>query len=176
MLLGVAAMTMSHTALNLAAFDAAGFLNVVVESPRGSRVKFVFQSDSGLFEAERVLGLGVTYPFDWGFICGTRAEDGDPVDALVVDDIATYPGVLIKCRPIALLDVTQLRGGREETNARIIVAPIWNETARETLSVSVKKQLEQFFLSAVRLTGKQVTIIGWRSSDDATKHIRARVA
>lgn len=166
---------MSHTAFDLPAFDATGLLNVVIESPRGSRVKFVYQPNSGVFEAERVLGLGVTYPYDWGFICGTRAEDGDPVDALVVDDIETYPGVLIKCHPIAMLDLTQVLEGREETNARIIVAPSWNETAQETLSDGVKKQLEQFFLSAIRLTGKQVTINGWRSADDAAKHIRARV-
>src|SRR4029434_4969654 len=78
---------------DLPAFDSNGCLNVVVESPRGSRIKFVFQPDTNTFLAERMLGLGVTYPFDWGFICGTRAEDDDPVDAMVIEDVPTYPGV-----------------------------------------------------------------------------------
>ncbi len=109
---------MNSQPYDLPAFDSDGRLNVVVESPRGSRVKFVYKAEAHVFLAERVLGLGLAYPYDWGFICGTCAEDGDPVDVLVVDPIATYPGVLIKCLPIALLEMTQVLDGREQANSR----------------------------------------------------------
>jgi inorganic pyrophosphatase len=160
---------------DLPAFDSNGCLNVVVESPRGSRIKFVFQPDTNTFLAERMLGLGVAYPFDWGFICGTRADDDDPVDAMVIEDASTYPGTLIKCRPVAMLEMTQVVDGQEETNPRIIAVPVWRDKTQENLRDSQKTQLEQFFLSAVRLTGKQVTVRGWRSADDAVKHVRAHL-
>ena len=165
---------MSDPSFDLPAFDSTGCLNVVVESPRGSRIKFVYKADSRVFLAERVLGLGLAYPYDWGFICGTCAEDGDPVDAMVIDHIATYPGVLIKCRPIAMLEMTQVLGGREQTNSRVIVVPSWNDADPTPLSDSVKTQLQQFFLRAVSLTGKHVEVRGWRSADDAARHIRAQ--
>jgi inorganic pyrophosphatase len=95
------------------------------------------------------------------------------VDAMVIEDTATYPGVLIKCRPIAMLEMTQIVNGRQETNPRIIVVPSWRDAAHEVLSDDQKQQLEQFFLSAVRLTGKQVTVRGWRSADDAAQHVKA---
>ena len=118
---------------DLPAFDSAGCLNVVVESPRGSRIKFVFEPGTNTFLAERMLELGVTYPFDWGFICGTRADDDDPVDAMVIEDAATYPGTLIKCRPVAMLEVTQTVDGRKETNPRIIVVPAWRDETQVAL-------------------------------------------
>ncbi len=160
---------------DLPAFDESGDLNVVVEAPRGSRIKFVYKPDSSVFLAERLLPIGLAYPYDWGFICGTCADDGDPVDALVIADVATYPGTLVKCRPLALLEMTQIVEGHEEANPRVIAMPSWNETAAGMLTDSVKAQLERFFLEAVSLTGKQVSVKGWASAGDATKHIRARV-
>ena len=73
-------------------------VRVVVETPRGSALKFEFDSVTEAITASRQLALGVRYPFDWGFVPGTRAADGDPVDAMVIHSFGTYPGVVLPCR------------------------------------------------------------------------------
>src|SRR5262249_9467406 len=111
--------------LSLPPRDREGTLRVVVESPAGSHVKLKYTRGIG-FVLSRPLVLGVSYPFDWGFVPGTRASDGDPVDALVLLEVPTYPGVVIPCRPLAVLQVTQNAksgGGRRERNDRLIVEP-----------------------------------------------------
>jgi inorganic pyrophosphatase len=159
--------------MDLPAFGTNDNINVIIETPRGSNIKFVFDSHHNIFLAERKLGLGVTYPYDWGFVCGTRAEDDDPIDAMVIHDVGTFPGVLIECRPLAILNMSQTQDGTNQTNSRVIAVPHWQETAE--LQSNVKSQLEQFFLSAVRLTSKHVHVEGWGTAQDAVQHIRSHV-
>ncbi len=85
--------------LKLRPFDDDGNLNMVVETPRGSTVKLKYEPKTKVFTVSRSLVLGLTYPFDWGFIPGTKAEDGDPLDALAVHDSSTYPGVVLPSGP-----------------------------------------------------------------------------
>jgi inorganic pyrophosphatase len=75
---------------------------------------------------------GLTYPYDWGFIPSTRAEDGDPLDILVIHDAGTYPGLVLRCRPIGVLEVLQVSKGENdlqvskgenERNDRIFAVP-----------------------------------------------------
>jgi inorganic pyrophosphatase len=79
----------------------------VVETPRGSRAKLEFDPKLGAFTLAKPLLAGLTYPYDWGFIPSTRAEDGDPLDVLIIHDAATYPGLVLKCKPIGVLEVVQ---------------------------------------------------------------------
>ena len=79
----------------LPAFVRGHFFRVVVESPRGSNAKLKFDPELEAMSLSRPLTYGLTYPFDWGFVPGTRASDGDPLDAMLMWDSATYPGVVI---------------------------------------------------------------------------------
>ena len=90
-------------------FDKDGAIYVVVESPRGSSVKLKYHRQLGALTLSRPLPAGLTYPHDWGFVPGTLASDGDPVDALVLSDVGTAPGVVIACRPIGVLEIEQNR-------------------------------------------------------------------
>jgi len=67
-------------------------LNSIVEAPRGSRVKFEYDSAGDLFRINRPLPVGLAYPFDWGFVVGTKADDGDPVDVLILAITFRIPG------------------------------------------------------------------------------------
>jgi inorganic pyrophosphatase len=112
--------SVAHDLTRLDPFDEDGVLRMVVETPRGAGVKLTYDPDLGTFTVTRALALGITYPFDWGFIPGTIAEDGDPLDALAVHDSATFPGVVLPCRPLGVVDVTQKGEQGREDNPRLI--------------------------------------------------------
>lgn len=158
---------MSTDLLALPARDGSGHLRVVVESPRGSRVKLKYAPELRSFCLSRPLVLGVSYPFDWGFVPGTQASDGDPVDAMVLFDAGSFPGVVIPCRPLAVLEVEQnaKKGGRER-NDRLIVEPV---AARRSVPFTprVREELEAFFVSVTLFEQKDIKVRGWGSAEDA---------
>jgi len=84
----------------------------VVETPRGSRAKLEFDPKLGAFTLAKPLLAGLTYPYDWGFIPSTKAQDGDPLDVLIIHDAATYPGLVLKCKPIGCLKSSNHRTAR----------------------------------------------------------------
>lgn len=82
-----------------------GLVNLVVEIPAGSRNKYEFSYEAGVMALDRVLHSSVRYPFDYGFIPNTLAEDGAPLDAMVIMQEPTFAGCLITARPIGVLDM-----------------------------------------------------------------------
>lgn len=166
--------------LKLPAFDDEGAVHVVVESPRGSVLKFKYDPDRGVMMLSRPLPQGLAYPHDWGFIPSTRAPDGDPLDVVVMWDGVSYPGIVIPCRPIGLLGVeqTNVTSHARERNDRLVALPIkaprW-ESVRSVFDVGerVRLELQQFFLAAVAFEGKDLKILGWAGADDAMALVRA---
>jgi inorganic pyrophosphatase len=159
----------------LAAHDDEGTLRVVVETPRGSALKLKYEPELGAFVASRRLALGVTYPYDWGFVPGTRAEDGDPLDAMVLHDLATYPGVVFACHAVGVLRLTQSKEGQpEQDNDRLIVIPSDSKLPRDArhFDEQTRDELAQFFLLAVLETGKHVQIRGWQGPEDAERLVQ----
>ena len=126
----------------------------------------------------RALPLGLVYPYDWGFIPGTKAEDGDPIDALAVHDGATYPGVILPCRPLGVVELVQKGAKGPIENPRVILMPIWHDCMGELekatdLPARVKTEIEQFFLNATLFTDKQPKVTGWRGPKAAHKLVNA---
>ena len=157
----------------LAPFSSDGNLQVVVESPRGAAIKLKYEPRLGTFSVARTLPLGLTYPFDWGFVPGTLGPDQDPIDALVVHDMGTFPGVVLPCKLLGVVEVSQKSddGGRER-NDRIIAMPIWHDRLGEferatQLPARLRKEIEQFFLDTTFFTSKKPKIIGWKSPHKA---------
>ena len=111
---------MSKKLTELEAFGKDGELRVIVEVPRGSSVKLNYKPKLRSFVVSRALPLGLTYPFDWGFIPGTKGDDGDPLDAIALHETATYPGVILPCKPIGMVEISEKRNGASETNNRVI--------------------------------------------------------
>src|SRR5262245_61652501 len=145
--------------LSLPARNDEGNYLVVVEAPRGSTLKLKFDPKLGVFVFDRALLLGAVYPYDWGFVPSTCAEDGDPLDAMVLFDAPTWPGVLIPTVPIGVVRLSQREGRAAPVrNDRIITVPA-GETRYGTtrdLPKGVRSELERFFVAVGEMTGKAV--------------------
>ncbi|RYE90633.1 MAG: inorganic diphosphatase, partial [Myxococcales bacterium] len=160
----------------LPARNAHGAVHVVVESPRGSTLKLKYDPTLELFTVSRPLVLGLRYPHDWGFVPGTLAPDGDPLDALVLHDDTTYPGVLLACRPLGVLQVSQKskeHPDRRERNDRLLVVPVTSPRGDELRSLDdvparVRRELEHFFAAAVALQDKELRLEGWADAAAAS--------
>jgi inorganic pyrophosphatase len=152
----------------------------VVESPRGSKAKFKYDPALKVFTLNRALILGINYPYDWGFIPSTMADDGDPLDVMIFHDVPTYPGVVMACEAIGALLVTQKKSDGEvgrESNHRVFAVPAgserehhWND-ARE-LPKRVRKELEKFFVAAGALANKDLEIVDWVGPDEAVDLVK----
>lgn len=161
----------------LPAFAAEDQFYVVVESPRGSAVKLKYRSDLGVMSISRPLPAGLRYPVDWGFVPSTAAPDGDPVDAAVYWDVSAFPGVVIPCRALAVLEVEQNSADGRVRNDRIIALPVdarrQVELGAALLTPRVRMELEHFFLAAAALEGKDPKIVGWGKPETALQLLRS---
>jgi inorganic pyrophosphatase len=154
--------------------DSDGSFHVVIEAPKGSHTKYKYNEEWNAFSMSRPLVLGLAYPFDWGFIPGTRMDDGDPLDAMVLFDEPTYPGVVIACRALGLIKVEQNKKkdrGRER-NDRILAVPTKAPRyaylrAPDDLAPHFRKEIEQFFISTTVFQNKDAAILGWGGSQEA---------
>jgi inorganic pyrophosphatase len=145
-----------------------GSVHVVVESPQGARVKLKFDPGLGAMTLSRPLPSGLVYPYDWGFVPGTRASDGDPLDALALSDCGTAPGVVIRCRLIGVLEVEQDSKSRDarERNDRLIAVPVSAARFEGLVDASAlpgrtREEIEQFFVAVTAFERKHLRILGW---------------
>jgi inorganic pyrophosphatase len=154
-------------------------LQAIVEVPRGSELKLTYEAELGLFLWSRALPLGVRFPFDFGFLPQTLAEDGDPMDVVIYADLTSVPGVLVRGRAIGALRVTQQRdGGPVKRNDRLIVVPSNAHRSDELTEVSqlperVRAELEAFFHASLVLTGKQIRLEGWAGASETAALVAA---
>jgi inorganic pyrophosphatase len=152
-------------------------IHVVVETPRGSRAKLEFDPKLHAFTLAKPLLAGLAYPYDWGFIPSTKAEDGDPLDVLVIHDAATYPGLVLKCQPIGILEVMQTTKKKQERNDRLFAVPQKSPFEADLTDIRhlprrAVEELEQFFIATNALDhDKTLEFIGWHGPAKAAKAI-----
>lgn len=146
----------------------------VIETPRGSTCKLEFDPKLRMFTLAKPLMAGLAYPYDWGFIPSTEADDGDPLDVLVIHDAQTYPGVVLRCKPLGVLEVLQRSKGKTERNDRVFAVP--DRSPLETdlqdirrLPSRARDELEQFFRATNALENKELEFLGWRGPGRAAK-------
>ncbi|MDQ6786544.1 MAG: inorganic diphosphatase [Acidobacteriota bacterium] len=150
-------------------------LNVVIETPKGSRNKYAFDEDSGLFKMKGVLAAGHSFPFDFGFIPNTKGGDGDPLDVLVLMDEPAFVGCLIEARLIGVVEAKQTeRDGKVERNDRLIAvaADSRNHThvkSFDDLNENLINEIEHFFISYNEAKGKKFEPLGRFGAQKAKK-------
>src|SRR3954464_9210388 len=111
-------------------------LRVIIDTPKGSRNKYSYDEASGLFELKGVLGSGLYFPFDFGFVPSTKGGDGDPLDVLVLMDEPAFPGCLVPSRLIGAIEAEQKeRNGKKERNDRLIAVADRQETNQHVRSL-----------------------------------------
>lgn len=157
----------SQTGINsLDAWDAdSGELNVVIETPKGSRNKFKFDERRGIFKLSGILPVGSVFPFDFGFIPKTLGGDGDPVDVLILMDEAVFAGCLVPARLIGVIEADQTEDGKTERNDRLIAVASNSHTHTDVkslkdLNATLIEQIELFFVSYNEAKGKKFNPIG----------------
>ena len=166
-----------HSLSNLPAYSEDGSVHAVMEAPKGSLVKLKYEIKLGAFTVAHSLPLGLSYPFDWGFVPSTQAPDGDPLDVLILHEASTYPGVVLPCRPLGVVEMDQEdQGGKRERNDRVIVMPAWHDRVGEFENASdlperLREEIEQFFLSTTFFTAKKPKILGWKGPKRASSII-----
>src|ERR687894_2250957 len=106
---------------SLKTFNDEGDLNVVIETPKGSRNKYNYDGKTGLFKLGGVLPAGASFPFDFGFVPSTVGGDGDPLDVLVLMDEPPFAGCLVRTRLVGVIEAEQTeRDGETTRNDRLI--------------------------------------------------------
>jgi inorganic pyrophosphatase len=163
--------------INLPPFTEDGDVYVVVETPRGSRAKFAYDPKVETFTLSKSLLTGLTYPHDWGFVPSTKADDGDPIDIMVIHDAATFPGIVLPCRVIGVLQLVQKRKGKAERNDRLFAVPQRSHSEQglqdaRDLSKPIQQEFEKFFIATDELEDKKLEIIGWKGPKAAIQAIK----
>lgn len=143
-----------------------GVINVLIEIPAGSKNKYEFDKDMGAFILDRVLFSSVQYPYDYGFVPNTLADDGDPLDGMVLMDQPTFPGCVIAARPIGMLEMID-GGDRDE---KILCVPVEDPRYAQVKSlddVAAHRldEIAEFFRTYKNLEKKVTEILGWQNVD-----------
>lgn len=147
-------------------------LNVIVEIPKGSQNKYEYDKKNHILKLDRVLFSPMHYPGDYGIVPQTLAEDGDPLDALVLVTFPTFPGILIEARPIGMLPMTD----NKERDHKILCVPVNDIRLANLKDINdihkpVLNEIAHFFAVYKQLEGKDVAIGSWESAGVARKVI-----
>jgi inorganic pyrophosphatase len=143
----------------------SGHLNVVVDTPKGSAIKFKYDSSHHIYKISHLLPPGTVFPFDFGSIPSTLAGDGDPLDVLILMEEGSFAGCLVQVRLVGVLEAEQTQEGKTQRNDRLIgvaVASRVYETTRtlEDLPVRRLAEIEHYFVSYNQERGRKFRLLG----------------
>lgn len=166
---------------NLTAGEKAPeIVNVIIEVPQDSKVKYEFDHETNMITVDRFLFFDKGYPANYGFIPNTLSGDGDPVDVLVLSPLPVAPGVLMTAKPIGMLETEDEKG----QDAKVIAVPPekvnpefgkYNDVSE--LPDAIRDEIKYFFENYKKNEpGKWVKVAGWRGRADAIEEIKKGMA
>lgn len=152
-------------------------LNVLIEIPKMSRVKYELDKETGLVHVDRVLYSPMHYPTNYGFVPQTLWDDGDPLDVLVMSHEPFVPGCLVAVRPIGVLDMTD----DGDPDAKILAVPFNDprfNTKQDITDVDphTLEEIKHFFSVYKELQAKEVIVSHWENKEEALRDIDRSIA
>jgi inorganic pyrophosphatase len=153
----------------------------IIETPKGRRNKFKFEPKFGLFELSHVLPEGFSFPFDFGFIPSTMADDGDAIDVLVLMDEPAHVGCLLEVRLLGVIETEQVEDGKRSRNDRLIAASTRSFEYRDAQSIadlrkSLVDQITEFIALYNKNAGKRDEVKGVAGPERAVKLLEDAMA
>jgi len=155
------------------------YINVIIETPKGSHTKFKYDEKENLFVFDKTLPMGQSFPFDFGFVPSTKGGDGDPLDVMIIAAEPTFVGCLVHAKLIGVIEAEQTENGETERNDRLIAVPIEAKTgnlssgAVDHLETSLAREISDFFVVYNELQGKRFKTLGCAGPERAAALIRA---
>ncbi len=161
----------------LKSFDKDKSVQVIIETPKGSRNKYAWDPDQQVFILKKVLPEGMMFPHDFGFIPSTKADDGDPIDVLVLMDQPGFTGCLVPCRLIGVIEGKQTDDGKTERNDRLLAVAESSRTHSEIKSIkdlndSLLREIEQFLVNYHSDDDQTFKVISCKGPDAAAKCLK----
>ena len=159
---------------NLPPFDKnSGYVNAIIDTPKGSRNKFKFDEKIGMFKLGRPLPVGAVFPFDFGFIPSTKGGDGDALDILILMDEPAFVGCLVPAKLIGVIEAEQTEEGQTTPNDRLIAVAADSRNHSDVrflgdLNNNLVHEIERFFISYNETKGKKFNVLG-RSGPEAAR-------
>jgi inorganic pyrophosphatase len=157
----------------LASLDKEKKVQVIIETPKGSRNKYAWDPDQQVFALKKVLPEGMAFPHDFGFIPSTKGDDGDPIDVLVLMDQPVFTGCLVKTRLIGVIEGRQTEKGKSERNDRLLAVAESSHTHSDINSIDdlnkdLLKELERFLVNYHSNDGAEFKVLARRGPGAAT--------
>jgi len=151
-------------------------IQVIIETPKGSRNKFAFDEDRKIFQLKKVLPVGMAFPYDFRFVPSTRAEDGDPFDVLVLMDEPAFPGCLLQCRVIGIMEGEEGTKKHHVRNDRVVAVEQANHSFADVehirqLGRKFVRELEEFLVNYHELSGKKYRTLNIKGPSKALRRI-----
>jgi inorganic pyrophosphatase len=152
-------------------------VSVIIETPKGSRNKLKYDPATRMYKLSKVMPEGMVFPYDFGFVSGTKAEDGDPLDVLVLTDEPLFAGCLVDCTLVGVIEAEQEEAGETKRNDRLIAVAraslLYSEIKDLAgLNPTVLKQIEAFFVNYQKVRDVTVNILGHGGPDKALEILR----
>jgi len=155
-------------------------IHAVIETPKGSASKYSYDEETQMFKLKKILPKGMVFPFHFGFIPYTKAQDGDPLDVLVLLDELSWPGCIIDCKLIGVMEATETKEDKTVRNDRLIATA--NASAKynkikdlNNMDEYLEKEIENFFNTYTNLEKKEFKVISKKGPDKAVELIKKQL-
>jgi inorganic pyrophosphatase len=150
---------------------------IIIETPKDCREKYKYDASKNSFELHKILPLGMSFPYDFGFIPSTKGEDGDPLDAMVISEFKSFPGTRLECRLIGALLANQTNKNKTIRNDRYFFIPkvsILFKDINEIADFPLEhnNQLKLFFTAYNKAEGKEFAPIKILNAEKSYKFLK----